>query len=321
MADGIFSMMPGVLSVDQGTQMMGAGNELARNQALSAGLIGAGAGLLGAPNLKTGLANALTGFNRSYDVELLANRPKVTPLANGAFSQISFPDGRVEVVSNSQVQDFIRQQEEVKAGKSAAPKGYVWNPAGTGLIPIPGGPADEKVIAKEEAGRLGYEKAKNRYGVVVNNLKQALEKTDWTSAGFLGQLSQNIGGTPAADLKSIIDTVKANIGFEELQAMRNASPTGGALGQVAVKELDMLQAVLGSLDTIQSPEQLKKKLNEVYIQYDKAHKAVVKAYEEGRKQPQQVPAPVIKPGATRQGAPSTGGGISDPELAPYSKYF
>lgn len=111
MADGIFNMMPGALSPDQGTQLMGASNQFSRDQAINAGLIGAGAGLLGAPNLRTGLANALTGFNKAYDVELLANRPKVTPLANGAFSQISFPDGRVEVVKNTDVERFLKEQQ------------------------------------------------------------------------------------------------------------------------------------------------------------------------------------------------------------------
>jgi hypothetical protein len=111
---GMLSMPPGVLSQDQATQMMGASNNLARDRALSSGAIAAGAGLLSAPNLREGLAQGLTGFNRGYNTELLANRPKVTPLANGAFSQISFPDGRVEIVGNNEVQQFLTEQEKQK---------------------------------------------------------------------------------------------------------------------------------------------------------------------------------------------------------------
>ena len=111
---GMLSMPPGVLSQDQATQMMGASNNLARDRALSSGAMAAGAGLLGAPNLREGLAQGLTGFNRGYNTELLANRPKVTPLANGAFSQISFPDGRVEIVGNNEVQQFLTEQEKQK---------------------------------------------------------------------------------------------------------------------------------------------------------------------------------------------------------------
>lgn len=112
MANGILGMPSGILSQEQGTQLMDASNDQARNRALSAGAMAAGAGLLGAPNLREGLSQGLTGFNRGYNTELLANRPKVTPLADGAFSQITFPDGRVEVMSNQDVQKFIQSQNQ-----------------------------------------------------------------------------------------------------------------------------------------------------------------------------------------------------------------
>jgi hypothetical protein len=62
--------------------------------------------------------------------------------------------------------------------------------------------------------------------------------------------------------------VQANIGFQELAAMRAASPTGGALGQVAVRELEFLQASLGSLDSAQSPDELKKNLKQVKVHFN-----------------------------------------------------
>jgi hypothetical protein len=65
-----------------------------------------------------------------------------------------------------------------------------------------------------------------------------------------------IPGSPAKDLQAAIETIKANIGFDELQTMRDNSPTGGALGQVAVQELEALRATLSSLDQAQSPEQV-----------------------------------------------------------------
>ncbi|HBY54585.1 MAG TPA: hypothetical protein DEH15_19380 [Marinilabiliales bacterium] len=45
--------------------------------------------------------------------------------------------------------------------------------------------------------------------------------------------------------------------------MRDASKTGGALGQIAVQELNFLQSVLGSLAIGQSTEQLKQNLAEI----------------------------------------------------------
>jgi len=45
--------------------------------------------------------------------------------------------------------------------------------------------------------------------------------------------------------------------------MRAASPTGGALGQVAVQELESLQSVLGSLNIGQTKDTLITNLNAV----------------------------------------------------------
>ena len=45
--------------------------------------------------------------------------------------------------------------------------------------------------------------------------------------------------------------------------MREASPTGGALGQVAVQELEALQATLASLNPDQSEGQLRQNLARV----------------------------------------------------------
>jgi hypothetical protein len=76
----------------------------------------------------------------------------------------------------------------------------------------------------------------------------------WTAGA--GSVLAGIPGSPAKDLQAAIETIKANIGFDELQTMRDNSPTGGALGQVAVQELEALRSTLSSLDQAQSPEQV-----------------------------------------------------------------
>jgi len=45
--------------------------------------------------------------------------------------------------------------------------------------------------------------------------------------------------------------------------MPQESPTGGALAQVAIRELDMLQATLGNLDTAQSPSEVRRVIKQV----------------------------------------------------------
>ena len=69
-------------------------------------------------------------------------------------------------------------------------------------------------------------------------------------------------------MRALLDTVEANIGFDKLQQMRAASPTGGALGQVSERENKLLQATYGSLSQSQSEEQFKRnlrRLRETYL--------------------------------------------------------
>lgn len=77
------------------------------------------------------------------------------------------------------------------------------------------------------------------------------------STGLVGGILRNVPQTNAFALKEKIKTILANVGFDELSEMKASSPTGGALGAIAVQELTYLQAVRGSLEQAQTPEDLK----------------------------------------------------------------
>jgi len=102
---------------------------------------------------------------------------------------------------------------------------------------------------------------------MITRLEEAKEVVGTFSTGVQGVALSLIGGTPANTLANRLATIKANVGFDRLQAMREASPTGGALGQVAVQELFSLQAAEGSLDQNQSPEELTKNLDAIEQHY------------------------------------------------------
>jgi hypothetical protein len=110
--------------------------------------------------------------------------------------------------------------------------------------------------------------------VVLRTIGEARQMVGPMTAGFAGAPLSKIPGTGARDLSAKIDTLKANAGFAELQAMRDNSPTGGALGQVAVQELAMLQATITSLEQAQTPEQLSKSLDayETFIKESKVRR-------------------------------------------------
>ena len=111
---------------------------------------------------------------------------------------------------------------------------------------------------------------------VVNEVKEARNMVTPFSAGAGSYLSV-LPLTTAKDLSKRLTTIKANLGFDRLEQMRDASPTGGALGQVAVQELIALQSTLASLDQDQSPAQLRQALDKIELHYSNWRDAVRKS--------------------------------------------
>jgi hypothetical protein len=116
---------------------------------------------------------------------------------------------------------------------------------------------------------------------VMTTIDTAFKQIGTFTAGAIGSPLSLIPGTPAKNLAANLETIKANLGFDRLQQMRDASPTGGALGQVAIQELVALQASLASLDIQQTPVQLRSNLNKIKDHYNKWREAVNKAKQQG----------------------------------------
>jgi hypothetical protein len=117
-------------------------------------------------------------------------------------------------------------------------------------------------------------------GNVLAAIKTARDLIGANTTGFIGQKLGGVGGTEAYNLRAALDTVKSSIGFDRLQRMREESKTGGALGQVAVRELELLQATIASIDANQSGAQLRSNLGRVEKQYQRAMGAYQKAMQE-----------------------------------------
>jgi hypothetical protein len=112
---------------------------------------------------------------------------------------------------------------------------------------------------------------------LITSVDEALAKVNIGTAGLVGPLIAQVPGTPARNLREDVESIKANLGFAELSAMRANSPTGGALGSIAVKELEALQKTVASLDQGQSPGQLKSKLKTIKGHYEAWEKTVQQA--------------------------------------------
>lgn len=120
----------------------------------------------------------------------------------------------------------------------------------TGMAPIPGSPA-ELEMKQEEAKKAEGVKWANKYGrIAMQDIARAAKKVKdnpISTTGLIGVTMSKIPGTVANDVKELIDTVKSNVAFTRLQNMRDASPTGGALGQVSDTENKMMAQAMGAL--------------------------------------------------------------------------
>ena len=126
----------------------------------------------------------------------------------------------------------------------------------------------EKAGIKEKTTKNQVDKA----DIVLGKVKEANKLLGGITGGFFATgvaqtLTGFLGGTPARNLAAKLNTISANLSFDTLQAMRDASPTGGALGQVSEREIELLGATVASLDPSQSPAQLRSALNDIETHY------------------------------------------------------
>lgn len=109
---------------------------------------------------------------------------------------------------------------------------------------------------------------KQQASVVDQAIVEAQKLSSGWSTGYGNMVFGGLPNTDARALNNALDTIKANLGFDKLQAMREASVTGGALGNVSDFENRLLQAVNGALDPKQS-DQLAKHLADIKELYPK----------------------------------------------------
>jgi hypothetical protein len=148
-------------------------------------------------------------------------------------------------------------------GKSSP--GFRWKADGS-MEAVPGGPADVKASAEGQKAEQRKRNAADQASGVLDIVKEAKSLVGPTTAG-VGGWAQALPMTDARKLAGHIETIKANLGFDRLQQMREASPTGGALGQVAVQELNSLQATIAKLDQLQKPSDLYAALEKIEKHY------------------------------------------------------
>lgn len=152
------------------------------------------------------------------------------------------------------------------------PKGYqaVQDEKGNWTMqPVPGGPAEREIEAGKQAAQNKEAMTRRYADVVVEDIDRVGDLLDeaWIPATGAGSVTSYIPGTTAHDTSKLLDTIRANVGFDRLQQMRDASPTGGALGQVSEFENRLLQSTLGNLEMSQTEEQFRYNLGRLRRTY------------------------------------------------------
>lgn len=147
---------------------------------------------------------------------------------------------------------------------------------------IPGGPVD--IANKEKEAQQLKEREQTlmkavAVGGAVDNISKLLDESfapDYLITGGTGALLSALPNVfpgewdqKARQVSGWLTTVTANLGLDQLQATREASPTGGAVGQVSDYENRIFQATKTNLDQFQgSPADLKYALLTVKWLYD-----------------------------------------------------
>jgi hypothetical protein len=163
---------------------------------------------------------------------------------------------------------------------TVVPPNYRRAANGIDLEFIPGGPADPKVMAAKTTVTLsakdkesreakypqatsalkGFEAKTKQFDSVINELIENKKGLDEITGFFAGRTDVSAMSDAGRRALSLFNTITAKGGFSELQAMRNASPTGGALGNVSNQEGQQLINSFGALARTQSGDDLRKSL-------------------------------------------------------------
>jgi hypothetical protein len=179
---------------------------------------------------------------------------------------------------------------------AVVPPNYRKRPDGKGFEFIPGGPADPAVKALQTTETLSAKDiaARNaKYPVATQAVKsfeanatdlekditellthKGLNSITGIAAGRMGGVTDE--GRAAL---AIYNRIVAKGGFSELQSLRNASPTGGALGNISNQEGTQLKEAFATIDRKQEAEDVRKGLRDALIRVQGAKERVREGYD------------------------------------------
>ncbi len=172
------------------------------------------------------------------------------------------------------------------------PPGYEPDPGNPGQFrPMVGGPADIKFTEAKNKAQFSVQSSAAKMDDLIQNIDE-LQKHPGLKGNFgLQGVLPNIPGSQSSDAFAKLQQLKAQGGFAMLQAMREASKTGGALGNVSDAEGARLEASFGALQRASSLPQAMQELQKIRAQVQRSKDMMVSAFQSqyGSGTPAQTP--------------------------------
>ena len=158
----------------------------------------------------------------------------------------------------------------VQAAQGAAPVGGVQPMA---IRPIAGSPAAIKAQQEAQAEAKARDTLKGNIDTTMDTIKKIERTASKYSVGSPGVTNlARVAGQflpESTDVKALLQTLEGNIAFD---ALRNLKASDTSLGQIAIKELDLLKASKGTFEQSVSYPLFMENLNRFKIQTEYAGK-------------------------------------------------
>ena len=138
----------------------------------------------------------------------------------------------------------------------------------------------EKKDVLQTADRVRVETVEGDLGRLETATRRLLEHPGLEGITGVRGMLYIIPGSARADANTQLNSLKSRIFINTIASMREASKTGGAVGNVTEREGDKLEASLGSLERAQSYEQIQQALRDIIEFAGVGKKRIRGAYEE-----------------------------------------
>jgi hypothetical protein len=219
--------------------------------------VGASGGTLVDPN--TGQTRIIPGIPQPGPGEMIvypqtggSSAPASLPrfLSSGSMLPSAVPSGQPASKST---------EEAIKAVSAASGEQTVPR-----IVAIPGGEAERKAQTAATARETQTERRLSSAQNILNAIDRIERNKDKTSAIGIAPVGMYSGlrkatSNAAVNVAEGIKTIEANIGFDELRSLKES---GTSLGQVAIKELENLQKLRGSISQDLSPDEFNRSLSQ-----------------------------------------------------------